>query len=342
MTVERRRLGRTELEVPALTYGGGWIGGFIIRAEKEAREALLSRALAAGIDWIDTAALYGQGVSETVIGAWLAGLAPDARPRLSTKFNVDLEAGDITDQILRSVEASFERLGVEHVPLIYLHNQILGDGAERRDARSIRVGELMTPGGVADAMETLRERGLCDWLGITALGDPAALHGAVDSGRFDAAQVYVNLLNPTALEQPTGAGGAGWNTSDFAGLLGRCAAQDMGVMGIRIFAGGHLAATERHGREIPVTDNTDNSAEEARAAALFEVLGDGYGNRAQTALRFGLGLDRVSTLVIGIGEPGHLDVALAAAAMGPLPESRLEALEDLWRSHPAFRTASAV
>ena len=60
-------------------------------------------------------------------------------------------------------------------------------------------------------MEGLRARGLCDWIGLTALGDPAAIAEVVDSGRFDAAQVYYNLLNPSAAKGR----GPTWNSADF-------------------------------------------------------------------------------------------------------------------------------
>ena len=155
----------------------------------------------------------------------------------------------------------------------------------------------------------------------------------IDSSRFDAVQVYYNLLNPTA---DKGAG-AGWNTTDFDGLLHRCKAQDMGVMGIRIFAAGHLATTERHGREVPITANAESTAEEARAAAALAVLASEAGTPAQKALRFGLACPLLSTVVVGIGETWHLDEALAAAEMGPLSASAISRLEALWQSHPAFR-----
>ena len=80
--MQMRRFGRTGLQVPVLTYGGGWVGGFIIRAEAEAREAVLNRALEAGIDWVDTAAAYGNGASETVLGEWLPKVPKDKRPRI--------------------------------------------------------------------------------------------------------------------------------------------------------------------------------------------------------------------------------------------------------------------
>ena len=97
--MQRRRFGRTGLEIPALTFGGGWVGGLLIRGSEQEREGVLDRALAAGIDWIDTAALYGNGVSETVIGRWLAKLPAGTRPRISTKFNIDTSAGDFAGQI---------------------------------------------------------------------------------------------------------------------------------------------------------------------------------------------------------------------------------------------------
>ena len=289
--------------------------------------------MAAGIDWIDTAALYGDGVSETVIGGWLRGLDPAERPRISTKFNVDMAAGDLEAQVFGSLEASFERLGVSHVPLIYLHNQILADDNAATEGRNVRIGELLAPGGPADLLDKVRAQGFCDWVGITGLGDPAPLRQAVDSGRFDAIQVYYNLLNPTAAR----AAGAGWSSTDFGGLLEGCAAQDMGVMGIRIFAGGYLASTERHGREIPVTDNAEDSAEAARAEAVFAQLGEAHGTRAQTALRFGLACPQIATIVLGLAEGRHLTEALQAVEAGPLPEAAIEGLRAVWDGDPAFR-----
>lgn len=333
--MQRRRFGRTGLDVPALTFGGGWVGGLLIRGSQQAREAVLNRALDAGIDWIDTAALYGNGVSETVIGGWLRGVDRHERPRISTKFNIDTSAGDYAGQIERSVEASLQRLGLASVPLLIVHSRTVEEANKERDKRSLTAKEMLGSGGIADIMDKLRAQGLCDWIGLTGLGDPRALHEVIDSGRFDAAQVYYNLLNPTAMSSA----GPGWNTTDFDGLLHRCAAQDMGVMGIRIFAAGHLATSERHGREVSITANAEDAAEEARARAALQVLGSQHGTGAQAALRFGLACPLLSTIVIGIGETWHLEEALAAAAMGALPTSALQALEALWRHHPDFRSA---
>jgi aryl-alcohol dehydrogenase-like predicted oxidoreductase len=332
--MQRRRFGRTGLDVPVLTFGGGWVGGLLIRGAEAEREGVLNRALGAGIDWIDTAALYGNGVSESVIGQWLRSVPSERRPRISTKFNVDTSEGDVARQVERSVTASLERLGLARVPLLILHSRVVDAANRARDTRSLSVAEVLGTGGIADIMDRLRAQGICDWIGLTGLGDPGALHEVVDSGRFDVAQVYYNLLNPTAMA----AAGPGWSSTDFDCLLHRCAARDMGVMGIRIFAAGHLASSERHGREIAITANAENAAEEARARAVRDVLGSKYGTGAQTALRFGLACPLLSTIVVGIGETWHLDEALAAAEMGPLPGPALALLGPLWKSHPAFRS----
>ena len=314
--MEHRRFGRTELQVPALTFGGGWVGGVLIHRSPEEANAALDLAWDSGIDWIDTAASYGDGISETVIGRWLKGRAAADRPRLSTKFRVEPGAGDLKGQMLKSVEASLGRLDLHHVNVIILHNQIgHGDGwltaAQGRE--------------MAEIMQSLREQGLCDHIGLTALGDPKAVKDVVGSGGFDVAQVYYNMLNPTAWE-----GRAPWNSTNFDGLLDVCAKQDMGVMGIRIFAGGHLATKTRHGREIPITENAEDAAEERRAAVIWQALSAEDGTAAQAAIRFGLACPGLSTIVVGLGEIEHLQLAIAAEGMGPLPAERLAAIAAAW------------
>lgn len=328
--VPQRRLGRTGLAIPRITLGAGWVGGWLIRADREARFAQLDAAMAAGVDWIDTAALYGKGQSETNIGEWLA--ATGARPRLSTKFSIDRAAGDIEGQIRRSVEASFSRLGVDRVEALLLHNQIVRDSAAQSSISGVAPGDVLVIGGVADIMHRLREEGLCDHIGFTGLGEPAAVQSMIRSGHFDVVQIYYNMLNPTA----GGPAPAGWNSTDFMDVLADCEAEDVGVMGIRIFASGHLAAQERHGREIPLTANADDRAEEARAEAAYAALAGEAGSRAQIALRFGLAEERLSTIVIGIGEDWHFRHALEALELGPLGPDALARLAGTRASHEAF------
>ena len=101
--------GRTGLEISELALGGGVTGGILINADEATRYKALQRAVAGGINWIDTASIYGNGASEETIGRHLETLQP--RPNVSTK--VRLEADDMKDidgAIERSLEASLKRL----------------------------------------------------------------------------------------------------------------------------------------------------------------------------------------------------------------------------------------
>lgn len=331
MIVPQRRLGRTGLTIPHITLGGGWVGGLLIHGSEEQRFGQLNEAMDAGVDWVDTAALYGQGQSETRIGEWMA--ATGKRPRLSTKFSVDVWEGDIEGQIRRSLEASFSRLGVDKVEVVLLHNQI-ADGDAPGSFSGVSPDHVLRPGGIADVMDTLRGEGLMDHIGFTGLGDPVAIREVAASRRMDVAQVYYNMLNPTADTPPP----PGWNTTDFLGLLHVMKAADMGVMGIRVFAGGFLATDERHGREIPITLNADEAAEAARVQVLMTALDGEDGDRAQRAIRFGLASDLLSTIVVGVGEDWHFAHALKALEMGPLQADALAQLDEVRAGAEAFRT----
>src|SRR6185295_8453755 len=76
-------LGRTGLEISEIALGGGATGGILIKADETTRVMALKRAVAGGINWIDTAPLYGDGASEETIGRHLEALEP--RPHISTK-----------------------------------------------------------------------------------------------------------------------------------------------------------------------------------------------------------------------------------------------------------------
>ena len=325
--MKTRRLGRTELQVSELVFGGGWVGGLLIHGEETEKREALRRALAGGINWIDTAPLYGQGRSEEVLGELLVALEP--QPLLSTKVRLDLEdGGDLPGQIERSLEASLKRLRRDSVALLQLHNPI---GSETRNG-TIGLEDLLRRDGAAEGLERLRERGLTRFIGLTALGEGDACRQAVESGRFDTAQVYYNLLNPSAGRALP----AAWRGQDFSGLMDACRSHDVGVMAIRVLAAGVLASDRRHGREVVVTDDSDLELEERRAAAAFGALGldaDGnceHGTRAQTALRFVLANPDLSCAVVGLAELGHLEEALAAAEMGPLPDRALAKLDAIY------------
>ena len=328
--IGKRRLGRTGIEISELAIGGGVVGGILPHGSDEARHRLLARTLESGINWIDTAAGYGDGGSEIAVGALLADIAAEQRPHVATKFRIDTEnTGDIAGQVEASLASSLERLRMSSVTLLQLHNQ-LGGARTSPGGRTLSLDDLERPGGVLDAMEAMKSQGLTQHIGITALGVPESCRRVIAGGRVDTAQIYYNVLNPSA-GQPVGQRvGNAWSTTNFAGLIEACKAHDVGVLGIRVFAAGVLATRERHGREIPLVPGAEVAAEEARAERVFEVLGSAHGSRAQAALRFALAEPRIASAIVGLSEVAQLDDAIAAAAIGPLGPTTLASLGALY------------
>jgi len=315
-----RRFGRTGLRVSELVFGGGKVGGILINADEETKLAAVRRALSAGINWIDTAPGYGNGASESSLGWILREL--DREPHISTKVRIDpASAEDIPSQVERSIHDSLERLGLERVDLLQLHNPI-GAGAGALDLR-----QVLDEGGVAEALEEIRAQDLTDFIGLTALGEAEAICEALDSGRFDSAQVYYNMINPSAAHGLP----AEWPGHAFDGVIDTCLTHGVAMMAIRVLAAGVLASDVRHGRESVLTDGSEIPLEERRAKAVFDVLGGGQDTRAQTALRFVLSNPDLSCAVLGLAELAHLEEALEAEAMGPLPNEAIAALNQFYQ-----------
>ena len=113
---------------------------------------------------------------------------------------------------------------------------------------TVDLQDVLDEGGIADAFDALRSQGLVRFLGFTGLGDTAALHQLIESGRFDLLQVYYNLLNPSA-RVAMAAGFAGY---DFRRLINLADRNNMGVVVIRVLAGGALGRAIAHtGYAVP-------------------------------------------------------------------------------------------
>src|SRR6266700_2443630 len=126
------RLGRSGLEISEIALGAGVTGGLFIKADEMTRIIALRRAINAGINWIDTAPLYGDGASEATIGRHLVGLSP--RLHVSTKVRIEADQlSDIAGAIERSLEQSLTRLRIDQIALFQLHNQ-LGEAVGGRPA----------------------------------------------------------------------------------------------------------------------------------------------------------------------------------------------------------------
>ena len=322
--MKNRRFGRTGLEISEFVLGAGAVGGLMITGDDETRRKAIRLCLERGVNWIDTAPDYGQGRSEEALGWLLAELPQDQRPYVSTKVRLE-PAGDIQDQFERSIEASLKRLKMSSVDLLQLHNPIVPEPGER----SVTLEQVMGPRGALACLEQAKRDGLTRHIGITALGDLDCLKQVIGSDRIDTAQIYYNMLNPSAGRSV----GPGWPVQDFNGLLDACQAQDVGTMNIRVLAAGVLATTERHGREGMITRGTALEDEERRAAMVREVLGDAWGTPSQAAIRFALAEPRLHGVIVGVEKLSHLEEALEGVEQGPLPAEAMARLEPLYASN---------
>jgi aryl-alcohol dehydrogenase-like predicted oxidoreductase len=158
--LETRQLGTTGLEITTVGFGawaiggGGWEFGWGPQDDDDS-VAAIHRALELGVNWIDTAAAYGFGRSEEVVGRALAGLA--RRPFVFTKSSL-LEGPGRTvahnlkrDSILREAEASLERLGIDAIDLYQIHWPVPDEDIEEGWA----------------AMAEVKERGLARHIGVS-------------------------------------------------------------------------------------------------------------------------------------------------------------------------------
>ena len=340
-----RRLGRTELQVSELVFGGGFVGGLLVLADDETKREALRRFIGAGGNWVDTAAIYAQGRSEEAIGWLLQEMSPGERPYVSTKVAVASPTiagiGSIKSQIEAGFTDSSTRLQMKSLTLFQLHSQIVASTTAVGDySAALTVDEIIGPGGVADVFDDLKARGLVQYSGITATGDTDAVLAVIQSGRFDTAQIYYNMLNPSC-GWDAGTAPKGWEYSDqdFSGITAACEAADMGVLVIRALASGVLATDVQHERMTApqyVKDykGDDWHARELRKAhACFDVLsGEALEPRAATAVRWVLGDPRVSGCLVGLADLVQLDVAIAAAQAGPLTPTAMKQLDQLQHS----------
>ncbi len=135
MKIPKRRLGRSDLKISAVGFGAWAIGGgdweFGWGTQDDAQSvAAVHHAVELGVNWIDTAPIYGLGHSEEVIGSVLREIAAAERPLVFTKCGViwdgserevDLRRTLRPDTLRAEVQASLRRLGVERIDLLQVH-----------------------------------------------------------------------------------------------------------------------------------------------------------------------------------------------------------------------------
>jgi aryl-alcohol dehydrogenase-like predicted oxidoreductase len=323
--METRVYGRTGMKISILGFGCGAVGGLMVRGAAADQERAIGRALEVGINYFDTAVQYGNGASETNLGRTLRTLKPSG---IFVGTKVRLPAADfgrVAEAVTQSLDGSLLRLQMDHVDIFHLHNAITVNGG----GDTLSAAQVLHE--VVPAFEKLRQAGKTRFLGITAVGDTAALSQVIDAEKFDSAQVSYNMLNPSAGETIP----AGYPAQDYGRMFDHTQKAGVGVVGIRVIAGGALSASEqRHPIASPppepIGTASSYDADLARARRLLPLVTEGFATSLpEAATRFAITHPAMGTILVGMATVDEFEGAVAAVRKGPLPPAALARLAEL-------------
>jgi aryl-alcohol dehydrogenase-like predicted oxidoreductase len=314
------------MKLSILGFGCGAVGGLMVRGDPADQERAIGRALDAGVNYFDTAVQYGNGESEKNLGRIFKKLKPKDAV-VGTKVRLPPGAGPIGELVAKSIEGSLQRLGMERVDILHFHNPITVEGG------GVTLGVRQVLDEVVPAFQALQRQGKVQFLGMTATGDTAALQEAIDARVFDSAQVTYNMLNPSAAIELS----KNYPAQDYGRLFDHAKAAGVGVIGIRVLAGGALSGSAvRHPIASPPPEPIGSAktydGDLARAQRLMPLVTEGFAaNLAEAATRFCITHPAMGTILVGVATPQQFEDALAALLKGPLPQAALDKLAVLQR-----------
>ena len=325
MPIETRAFGPEDTPISRLGFGCGAVGGLMVRGSAADQEYAVARAIAVGINYFDTAVQYGDGASELHLGAVLGKLGAK-NALVGTKVRLRAtEFGRIAAAVKASLDGSLRRLKRDHVDIFHLHNPITRAG----DGGSLSVRQVLEE--VAPAFQALRAAGKIQLLGLTAVGETAALQQVIDAGVFGSAQISYNILNPSAgsVLPP------GYPAQDYGQLFENARRAHVGVIGIRVLAGGALSGSaHRHAVASPNRNRIGSAlsykTDLSRAARLMSLVTEGYAaSLTEAAIRFATAHPTMGTILVGMASVDEFEGALVAVRKGPLPVEALQRLAEL-------------
>lgn len=323
--METRIFGRSGLRLSILGFGCGAVGGLMVRGSPADQDRAIGLALDAGINYFDTAVQYGNGVSETNLGRIMAARKP---PGVAVATKVRIPSANfaaIGKTVAESMDGSLQRLKMDHVDIFHLHNPITLHGG----GESLSVAQVRNE--VVPAFEALRKAGKTRFLGITAVGETAALHEVIDAELIDSAQVSYNMLNASA----AAALPPNYPAQDYGRLFDHTRKAKVGVVGIRVLAAGALTGTaERHPiaspPPAPIGSAHSYEMDLERARRLMPLVSEGFaGSLAEAAIRFAITHPAMGTILVGMATVEEFEGSLAAVLKGPLPQAALDRLNAL-------------
>jgi aryl-alcohol dehydrogenase (NADP+) len=318
--MEYTRLGATGLEVSRIclgmmSFGEPGRGATPWSLPEEESRPLIEKALASGINFVDTANVYSGGSSEEITGRAIRDFSSRDDVVLATKVHGRMHegpngAGLSRKAILRELDESLRRLGTDHVDLYQIH---------RWDPRT-PIEETL------EALDACVRSGKVRYLGASSMYAwqfSKALHLAGEHGwhRFVSMQDHYNLLNREEERE----------------MHPLCADQGIGVIPWSPLARGRLTrdwaeTTHRSEHDQFQSRLYDETSDRAVVARVAEVAAERGVPRAQVALAWLLARPVVTAPIVGVTKEAHLDDAVAAVDL-KLGDEEIARLEEPYTPH---------
>lgn len=305
MIMQRTTLGKTGISVTPLCFGTSTIAGFTgtygYEVDDERAVETILAVFDSDINYLDTGNNYGKdGLAERRIGEAIRrrGGLPDGFV-LQTKVDADPETGDYSGaRVRRSLEESLERLGLDRVPILALHDPefMSQDG--------------FAPGGALEALVAIRDEGLVDHLAVAA-GDIAITQRYLDTGEF---AVVLNHNRYTLLNR------------EAHDLFEGARANGLGVLNAAPYGGGMLSKGPAAQPKYCYGERDEAFA--ASATAMAEACEAAGVPLAAAALQFSTRSPLIDATVVGISRPERIAETIALYET-PIPDTLWPQLESL-------------
>jgi D-threo-aldose 1-dehydrogenase len=311
--LNRRQFGSTPLMTPPVAVGcapiGNMVDTFLYAVTEEEAVSTIKAAMEGPIDYIDTAALYGNGESERRVGLALKELGglPEGAI-LQTKQGRNPENDDYSgDTVKRRMERSLKLLGVDRLDIVYLH-----------DAEWTTFEEAMAPGGPVPVLQELREQGVVDYLGVASGPNEVELQ-YIETGLFDAVITHNRFTLLTRNADP---------------VIDAAHERGMAVLNAAPYGSGILA---RGPETYPRYAYQQASDEMIARTNELRAIGDQHGvSLPAMALQYSLLDPRIDVTIVGMSRPERLQqtIDLASVDIPPAVWDEINALPPLDQGDP--------
>lgn len=299
ITLSKRPFGPTGLQVTPICVGGAPLGDmpetFAYSAPEDQALATIRATFESKINFLDTAAIYGNGESERRIGIVIRemGGLPEGFV-LATKGDRNPETNDFSaEQFKRSVEGSLDRLGLDHLQYVYIH-----------DPEHTTFDDILSPNGALAALQSFKEQGVIGHIGMSG-GPVNMLMRYIETGLFSAVETHnrYTLINRSA--EP---------------LLDLCDKMGVAVANAAPYGSGILAkgpdAYARYAYQDAPEEIVERTRKLAAVCQEFDVP------LIAAALQFSMRDPRVTTTVVGMTKPERVQQTLDLTT--------IEIPDDLW------------